>query len=623
MPLGTKLVITMRISYHEGLAMLSELQKKKIELRASVTINNIYSLAVRHGESESLYFNEITNELITFLQQPVFFSLFIDINKIKDSLPKLLLIAKSYKGKEEYYHVNHELADNNYCSEKFLLLKSSQRIMGLNIYMKVVRANYKEGSVKADTISISSEKALRNISDEYIRYCMQTIFNRYDNYIGLCESEKCWTIIIKSLMSGTSARKAMDMFSTKKVAQNSVQLNDNVTHFIIGRTKLKTNMSILEQNGLYITDKKWFEEAIPKAIKKPIEELQKSCSFIAKQHKINNLLLMARSYYPENIVRNKKYKSNIYPILTPSIKSEIRCFLSQLKEEEWKVKRFYDFKDEIDIHGKNRESLLRSLDDWFWESVRNNAGLEILNALAEPVTSCSESFTDVVFESAHCVINNAWAHSGLQRIRNNELRSGLLAHYQDATSRPLRKALKRAVSYHYILSAMAGDYSNNDNIHKEIELLMSPIELGGKIWAVLCHLCYVDKDTYSIFDEAYYSEKYHYLKTIRSSFSFNLRKSLQDVHLDEVQKIYEFVFQELINSPDLPLQDALQHLCLQEISVSNLLNISPYSVPIFLRDDEVRGFRRDDIKSESSHGKPQVKELMHIKRDDNVTPTVL
>lgn len=535
--------------------------------RALLTQNNIFSNVFTNGERFS--FSELTNELIALTQAPLFFGIYRAYKKRKVKSFSLVhcTYRRTTKGDEFVQRIKKMFPRRTVSSKGMILLENISPDENSEYYLMAVRISYKGEII--EPILVNNDSGCNG--------------NRLDNYIWKCLEHICKDSALLRSLTLTSHSKSVFI--------------KNITESMFNSEK-DYNLAVQSWPELYNMDpysiiglqKGWFGIKVPFYLERAFEKITSTSDFLENSYgdgRFSNYFLMARCSAPVS-GSSKRDAYNISLILNQKQQANIKGYLKNLSKNNCHTRPFYDFPTEIG-GVENRKKILEELDNWFWSTCNSIDGEEeLLKYLVTPISSCSESFADVVFQNGQSFIRYPYSNSGLHRIKNELLpKLTTIAGLQEVDYK-LDVALKRAVCYHYVFSALSLFTDRGSKKNESLVMLLSPIEVGGSIWGVVGHIMEVKSKI--PLDSQEWFIKFNYLTSVRRKFSRNVRAGIRALHLNELEKIYTSVFVSIMRRPSSKgqqISNMLNELSFQYIQISGLPLISPYSVPVIASEKDV------------------------------------
>jgi hypothetical protein len=541
--------------------------KQEYLKRVTLVQQDIYSTVYTSNASNRLYINEIMNTLIALVQAPVFFALYRANEKNRNCID-LIYSSTRQKRIRDVFEKTGECEGCTKCNncEGTYISLSVGGISGLRHYVRVVRTSPNGGDY--DTISV--KKSSKEAIDQYIWETLEYLFRDVD---------KSWNHLLTRFNRATFWQTIFDSIPSDDFEKSHTILRRPVLNLV--------NNNILRQS----------EALLGRHLASSFSKLEKTSDFIKDIYgpsEISNYFMMVNLNIPdikrfsrpdtvENI--NCVFKYSLAMILSPQQSEEMKSYLSKLKITG---KSAYIGKIYGSFNGAEPENsqLIQAMDDWFWEMVENGQVAELVDHFKSHLSEDAQSFGDIVVESGVSYIRFPYENSGIHRIKNSNLLNVNSSECITVTSEH-----KRIVVTHYLLSAMAPRRSRN-NRKTRLIILLNPVEVGGAVWAVVGHMLYVDHDFTKTNQEWY--AKFNYITTVRRKIARNIRKRVQEIHLQEIENIYLKTFLKLIEHGFKAADGMathftyrlLQKFALQEIKRTGLFLYSPYRIPIFCKKGE-------------------------------------
>lgn len=205
---------------------------------------------------------------------------------------------------------------------------------------------------------------------------------------------------------------------------------------------------------------------------------------------ITNCLLYTQSYdrYPGHLRSSGKHSYNVRLAIGEKQKLEIMSAMKKWHERRNEKQRQFlqALPEGKDDSSERTRKLALEVSIVFWKKIETHAGRqEICTILHEYLGDSARSIAEPVFEGISFFRNPFMRHAGLERCFLNEQ-----IPMEDFSSleQQTQSDLLRLITFHYLLQEMAPltkeEAALEDSIKPSLYVMLNPIEVGGRVWAV-------------------------------------------------------------------------------------------------------------------------------------------
>jgi hypothetical protein len=242
---------------------------------------------------------------------------------------------------------------------------------------------------------------------------------------------------------------------------------------------------------------------------KEMERFEQSPILCKTPYDVPNFLLSIKSF-DRRSVRFGNYFYNVSFILS-----------DQQKE---RLVRFFEKK----IRPHMISFSIKSLDDWFWQHVRNSEIQELFDTLESPLSQGARTFVEYSLMSGTSIVN-------CDPFSRGDVGWFEAEHVTDHSQREREreKALRLFVVLHYVLQAMAPGV--NDPV-----VLTLPIRASGANWITVSTVRGSKEDPQrpGIVDSDEFQIRFRFYHSLMREFEGRLRRKSKDYYLNEVGRIF-------------------------------------------------------------------------------------
>ena len=509
---------------------LVEQLTKIIDRQVALSVEAVWAGLHAGPDPKSVSFRHILNRIMILVQSPVTFVLF------KEDEDKRLVRQYTFNK-----HPRHASDINARAREA----KKSQMfgLFGTKYYLLVLEAYapYEFEILPPPEGSLPRTAVTRDVVQQKLAAITnETSYEIHANFKSL---------VVASLMECNDRNNPEDQEPPTRLSESS----DDYKHFL---QTLRNNTTQYELDGYGVVDR------VYRKIKKGIESISGNGAEHAA--KLTNFILFVRDYaVPETYLRHEVYdyrlrilicstqRSDLIVYFTEQMKRDKRLRRSALRKEvalwryELKKKPYY-------------KSIAKAAARRFFEILSEpNGGVELLRILEAPFGVTSRSMADPVFDGV-TFFRDPFSQGGYNRCfpekhrglpfnelpseqQDDVLRVTICRHLFDGMASPLEPITNRS-----ICDRAATDQVDSEQPIDRLQIMLNPVELGGRIWCVIGHVTRSIEPQKKLIDiriikslTSYWLQNYHIYQTINERAKKNLRVYMSQLYESTVGRIYK------------------------------------------------------------------------------------
>lgn len=503
-----------------------------IDGQISLTVEAIWAGLHAVPDPQSVSFRHILNRIMILVQSPITFILFIQGD---DGA-----LERQYTFNKHPRHHRDINAQGDIASKRDMF-----RLFGTKYFLLVLNATspYEFSIIPPLDIDHLPEKPN---NEDIVRYKMTKITNPASyKFYGQFSS-----IIHRSLAACKDWPQGAAIRASK--LRPAVKLIDHDKFF----TALRSNTTQYYLDGYGVVDR------VYRKIKKGIESIS-SGNEQPDAAKLTNFILFVRDYAAhDGYIRHASYNYRLQILICSNQRSDLKDFFGKHMRGNMaalkKAVRMEKVLREEEIKKPYYKKLARDAALRFFEILNRPTGDEdLLKILETPFGVAARSMADPVFDGV-TFFRDPFTEGGLSRCfpenegaafkelnleqQDDVLRITICRHLFEAMAPQIQGVMPIENS-----KALA---TNGKEIQKSpvdrLQIMLNPVELGGRVWCVIGHLTRSIEPTKTLTDSktinllaSYWLQNYHIYQTINERAKKNLRVYMSQLYEATVGNIYQ------------------------------------------------------------------------------------
>ena len=244
--------------------------------------------------------------------------------------------------------------------------------------------------------------------------------------------------------------------------------------------------------------------------------------------KLTNFLLFSRDYFCDHGKswrHGGNYNYNIRILLCSKQRAEIASYFEWMGSNRLLCESSFASQIDKTQSKLGATNILREINDLFWGYIEDGRIQELLVILSAYFSKYARSMADPVFEGASFYSAPFSNDLGLRRVFHDEKIPNTLRDLEENDIRV--NDMLRVITCHYV---MQGFVLGNDDPESMLQVMLNPIEVGGKVWAVAAFVTknrsfgsklQIPNNLANY--ESVWSKNYHIYRDINERFKKNLR----------------------------------------------------------------------------------------------------
>ena len=501
-----------------------------VDRQISLTVEAIWAGLHAGPDPQSVSFRHILNRIMILAQSPITFILFF--GKPDGSLIRQYTFNKHPRHQDKI-NAQGEAANK---SQMFQLFGTNYHLLVLN-----AAAPYAFAIIPPPNDVLP--KTPRMLDIVRLKLARITDVESYEFY-GHFNS-----LVLHSL-------EACKDWSPPAATERPPRISDQSSDGKIFFQALRNNTTQYRLDGYGVVDR------VYRKIKKGIESIS-SGNGASNAANLTNFVLFVRDYaVPENYSRHDSYNYRLRMLICSSQRYDLKAFFSShMKGNRAALRKAVSMEKDL------RE---REIKEPFYKQMARDAAIsflkildkkdgdeELLKILETPFGVAARSMADPVFDGV-TFFRDPFTDGGLARcfpehegMAFSELSSEQQTDVLRITiCRHLFEAMAARLPEKMVTKSRRSDARNldsrKDNSIDRLQIMLNPVELGGRVWCVIGHLTrsiepdreIVDGKTISLL-ASYWLQNYHIYQTINERAKKNLRVYMSQLYEATVGNIYQ------------------------------------------------------------------------------------
>jgi hypothetical protein len=502
-----------------------------IDRQIALSVEAVWACLHAGPDPKSISFRHILNRIMILIQSPVTFVLF------QNSEGKRPIRRYTFnKHPRHASDINARAADSN--------IGQMFQLFGTEYYLLVLEA---QAPYLFRVISPPTGESTHSVT---MKDVVRLKLARITDEASYAWYERFKTLAANSIIACQDHKEAVDNpIQPLRLKESS----DDYSRFL--RT-LKSNTTQYELDGYGVVDR------VYRKIKKGIESISGSGE---RNATLTNFILFIRDYaVPNNYLRHGDYNYRLRILICSTQRSDLISFFEmQIKGDrrqlqEAKKKEAYLFRYELEDK-PYFNSIAKAAARKFFNILGQPDGVsELLRILEAPFGITSRSMADPVFDGV-TFFRDPFTQGGYNRCfpeghgglpfdelssehQDDVLRVTICRHLFDGMAAP---PLHRGSARQTRKQTLADEKNIAENVDR-LQIMLNPVELGGRVWCVIGHVTRSIKPEKSLTDQktvdsltSYWLENYHIYQTINERAKKNLRIYMSQLYEDTVGRVYK------------------------------------------------------------------------------------